>query len=199
MKLIRALPAGALLALTLASAPAAAVTVIYQAVLLGATESPPVASAGVGAAVITFDTTLNTMRMQTTYVGLNSGTTVAHIHCCTAVPFTANAGVATTTPTFPGFPVGTNFGSYDTTFNMTLASSFNATYITNNGGTPASAFAAFLAGAASGRAYLNIHSSSSPSGEIRGFLTPIPEPSTYAMMFAGLLGLGWVVSRRQRG
>jgi hypothetical protein len=197
MKLIHALPAGALLALTLAAAPASAITIVYQVSLLGASESPPVVSSGIGAGIITFDTTLNTMRVQTMYVGLNSGTTLAHIHCCAVSPLTGTAGVATTTPTFPGFPVGTNFGSYDVTFNMTLASSYNAACITANGGTPATAFAAFLAGAASGSAYLNIHSATSPSGEIRGFLTPVPEPGTYAMMFAGLAGLGWVARRRQ--
>ncbi len=198
MKMSHALPAAALLALTVAAAPASAITIVYQAVLLGANESPPVASAGLGVGLITFDTTLNTMRVQTTYTGLTGLTTVAHIHCCTAVANTGTVGVATTTPTFPGFPVGATFGSYDVTFDMTLASSYNAAFVTANGGTPASAFAAFLTGAAAGKAYLNVHSSFAGGGEIRGFLTPVPEPATYAMMFAGLAGLGWVARRRQR-
>jgi CHRD domain/PEP-CTERM motif len=198
MKLSHALPAAALVTLTLAAVPASAVTIVYQAILAGANESPPVASAGVGVGLVTFDTTLNTMRVQTTFAGLTGLTTVAHIHCCTAVPGAGTVGVATTTPTFPGFPAGATFGSYDVTFDMTLASSFNAAYITNNGGTPATAFAAFLTGAAAGKAYLNIHSSFATGGEIRGFLSPVPEPATYAMMFAGLAGLGWVARRRQR-
>lgn len=199
MKLTHAVSASALLALSLISAPASAITIVYQAVLTGANESPPVPSSGIGVGLITFDTTLNTMRVQTTYAGLTGLTTVAHIHCCTAVANTGTVGVATTTPTFPGFPAGATFGSYDVTFDMTLASSFNPGFITANGGTPASAFAAFLTGTAAGKAYLNIHSSFATGGEIRGFLTPVPEPATYAMMFAGLAGLGWVARRRQRG
>jgi hypothetical protein len=27
-------------------------------------------------------------------------------------------------------------------------------------------------------------------------LTPVPEPSTYALMIAGLIGLGWIARRR---
>ena len=77
-------------------------------------------------------------------------------------------------------------GSYDQTFDMTAASSFNATFVTNNGGTPASAFAALRAGMDAGKAYLNIHSSFASGGEIRGFLAPIPEPESYALMLAGL-------------
>jgi hypothetical protein len=73
--------------------------------------------------------------------------------------------------------------------NMTLTSSFNATYLANNGGTAASAAAAFAAHAAAGRAYWNIHTSFGPGGEIRGFLTAVPEPSSLAMLGLGALAL----------
>jgi hypothetical protein len=89
-------------------------------------------------------------------------------------------------------------GSYDQIFDMSLASSWNAPFITNNGGTPLSAFTAFFAGVENGKAYLNIHSTQFPGGEIRGFLEPIPEPGTYALMAVGLAMMGWLGRRRLR-
>ncbi|HEY5968773.1 MAG TPA: T9SS type A sorting domain-containing protein, partial [Chitinophagaceae bacterium] len=62
----------------------------------------------------------------------------------------------------------------DHTFNMTLAASFNAAYITANGGTPAAAFTALKTQIAEGRAYLNVHSTAFGGGEIRGYLLPCP-------------------------
>ena len=47
-----------------------------------------------------------------------------------------------------------------------------------------------LAGAmAGGQAYWNIHSSSFPGGEIRGFLVAVPEPGTMTLAGIGLMGL----------
>ncbi|MBK6552842.1 MAG: CHRD domain-containing protein [Rhodocyclaceae bacterium] len=43
-------------------------------------------------------------------------------------------------------------------------------FVTNNGGTPASAESVFLSGIASGEAYFNIHTAQFLGGEIRGFL-----------------------------
>ena len=147
---------------------------IYWVSLSGPAEAPPNNSPGAGTALITIDAVANTMRVQTTFSGLLAGVTASHIHAATAVAGTGTAGVATTLPTFPGFPSGVTFGTYDQTFNMLLASSYNPAYVTNNGGTTASAFAALRAAITAGKAYLNIHSTMFPGGEIRGFLNLCP-------------------------
>jgi hypothetical protein len=148
---------------------------VYGGILSGANESPPVVSNGTGNTTVIVNPPANTMRLAVVYSGLNGNTAAAHIHCCTATAGVATAGVATTTPTFAGFPLGANFGVYDSTFDMTQAGSFNAAYITANDGSPASAASAPFAGIAAGKAYLNIHSSTSGGGEIRVFLGPPPD------------------------
>lgn len=191
-------PTAALLALCAAALPTSAHEQIYTAVLSGGAEAPPNASFGGGAAVITFDLDLFTMRVQTTFAGLSGNVTASHIHCCTTLPGVSTAGVASQTPYFTGFPLGATYGSYDHTFDMTLASSYNASFITNNGGTVSTAFTALLNGADAGKAYLNIHSSFAPGGEIRGFLVAaVPEPETYMLMLSGLAVVGWMAKRRR--
>jgi hypothetical protein len=147
---------------------------IYWASLSGPAEAPPNNSPGTGNALVTIDAVANTMRVQATFSGLLAGVTASHIHAPTAVAGTSTAGVATTVPTFPGFPSGVTAGTYDQTFNMLLSSSYNPVYVTNNGGTPASAFAALRAAISAGKAYLNIHSAMFLPGEIRGFLNLCP-------------------------
>lgn len=184
--------AGAFLGVAAELACAAIIT--YSAVLDGALEVPPNASPGQGLATVTIDTVGHTMRIEATFSDLLAGVTAAHIHCCTAVAGTGVAGVATTTPSFPGFPLGVVSGTYDHLFDLTDASSWNPTFITNHGGTEATAEADLLAGLAGGMAYFNIHTSQFPGGEIRGFL--VPEPAVAGLALLGLTLLG--VARRRR-
>ena len=142
----------------------------YSGSLSGAAEAPPNASPGSGTTTVTYDSTAHLLGLSVNFTGLLGNTTAAHIHCCTSVPGVGTAGVATQTPTFSGFPLGVTSGTYSNTFDLTLAPSWNAAFITANGGTPAGAEAALAAGLAAGRAYLNIHTSSFPGGEIRAFL-----------------------------
>lgn len=159
-------------------------------------------ASGSGWARATFDTDAVTMRVEASFAGLSGVTTVAHIHCCTAVPETGTVGVATYPGTFPGFPQGVSAGAYDASFDMKLASSYTATFIDNfGGGTPAGALAALLAGLEAGRGYFNVHSTTFPGGEIRGFLraVPVPEPGALVLLGLGLLAVGITLRRRRRG
>jgi len=170
----------------------------YTLTLSGANENPAVSSAGNGQSTITINAAAHTLRVQVTFSNLNSNTTASHIHCCVAPP--GNAGVATTTPSFVGFPLGVTAGSMDQTYDMTQASTWNAAFVTANGGTTAGAEAALIAGMAAGQAYLNIHSTTSPGGEIRGFpALAVPTlPGVMLGICALLLLAGSYVALRRR-
>lgn len=188
------LAAASMLAAVL-STPADAIEIVYTAPL--ASEAPGT-SLGTGSTRVRVDFDDITMRVEAGFAGLIGPTTVAHIHCCTAEPFTGAASVATQLPTFEGFPAGVQAGAYDRTFDMALASSYNPDFVTAQGGVE-NAFAALVSGFDAGTAYLNIHSSAFPGGEIRGFLQPIPEPQTWALMAAGLALVAWASRRRRPG
>jgi len=154
-------------------------------------------SPGIGSATVTFDATANILSISASFSGLTGTTTAAHIHAPTAVAFTANAGVAVHSPSLAGFPLGVTSGSYSMNYNLASTSTYSTGFLNNNGGTVASAEAALLGYLQSGRAYLNIHTSAFPGGEIRGFLTPVPEPETMAMIAGGALG-AFAILRRVR-
>ncbi len=141
------------------------------------------------------------MRVQVTFSGLLGTTTASHIHAATGMPDTGTAIVATQTPTFTGFPLGVNSGTYDHTFDTSQDSFYNPAFETANGGTAASAEAALAAALDAGEAYLNIHTTVVPGGEIRGFLhaQTVPEPSSLAL--CGLGAACAIVSavRRRKG
>ena len=143
---------------------------VFVADLSGAAEDPPNASPATGSGRVVFDPVAHTMRVQFDFDGLMGDLTVAHIHACTAAPLSGNAAVATQTPTFVGTPAGTTSSSYDQTFDTTAASTYNPSYVTAQGGSVEAAETALLACLEFGGAYLNLHSTTVPSGEIRGFL-----------------------------
>jgi hypothetical protein len=176
------------------SSVSAAIT-LYGTYLTGSQEVPPNASPGTGSTLITVDDILMSMRVQVTFADLIGTTTASHIHCCG--PAGTNVAVATELPLFTGFPTGVHSGTYDHTFDMTLSSSYNPAFVTAQGGV-ANAFAALVNGMATSNAYLNVHSSQFPGGEIRAVLAPVPEPSTWAMMLLGFAVIGIAARRRPR-
>ena len=170
-----------------------ATPILYSATLSGSNEVPANASPGTGTAIVAYDPIAHTLSLDVTFSGLSGNTTAAHIHCC--APPGANAAVATSLPSFLGFPAGVVSGLYSQVFDLTLASSFNAAFVAANGGTVLGAEAALSNGLAGGNAYLNIHTTAFPGGEIRGNLAPVPEPTTLGLIGLGLAGFGYARKR----
>jgi len=185
----------ALLTCSLMSAQATIYT--FDALLTGPNESPANSSSGMGFTVVTYDDAANTLQVQALFAGLTGTTTASHIHAATVNPFTGTAGVATTTPTFAGFPLGVTTGFYSTLLDLTLASSYNPAFVTANGGTTAGAQTALVSALFAGKSYLNIHTTAFPGGEVRGFLTLVPEPSTFALLGLGGFGMALQAKRKK--
>ena len=161
--------------------PAAALPVQFTANLDGLTELPPNASTAFGDALLTVDDTDFTVTVHVIFSGLIGGpATAGHIHCCTAVPGMGNVGVF---QGFPGFPNATA-GTYDNIFTLSSAR-----------------FATLLTGIEQDRAYVNIHDSTFPGGEIRGFVVPepflVPEPAMWALVLTGFGIVGATTKRRR--
>jgi len=168
--------AGASLALASAM-PTHASTTTFFASMSGPAEFVPNTSTATGTAYVNFDDVLDTVAVSETWSGLSGNATVNHIHVATAP---GGAG-----PVKLGFSTFANpspaTGSFNDSFTLNLTdfnSLFNSTV--------------------AGLAYVNLHSTAYGGGEIRGFLTPVPEASTYAMMAAGLAALGFVARRRRQ-
>ena len=166
---------GTLFIAAAASLPVNAATTTFVAALSSIGEPVPTSTA-TGFATVSFDDVLSKVSVQLSFAGIANSSAFGHIHCCTAVAGAGNSGVSLG---FNTLPAATS-GSYSDSF--TLASG---------------AFSTLLTGVAAGKAYVNIHTPGTyAAGEIRGFLAPIPEPETYALMLAGLGAVAWAARRR---
>ena len=187
----------ALITAVAAQAPGARATLLTFATSL----SPEADSAtGSGNSFVTIDTVAHTLQINIDWSGLSGTATVAHIHCCTTTPFAGTVGVAVTPTTLPGFPpaAGLHSGSYvSPDIDLTLPASFTSGFVTNfAGGSVAAAEAVLIANIEAGKAYVNVHSTEFPGGEIRGFLVAVPEPSSLLLLAGAFVGMIPVVRRR---
>jgi len=124
----------------LLSGAARADQINFKADLSGASEVPPVTSAGKGAATASLDTATKTLNWTVTYSGLSGPATAGHIHGPAAPG--ANAGVLVP---FTGALVSPIKGS------ATLTD-------------------AQISDLQAGRTYVNLHTADNKGGEIRGQL-----------------------------
>ena len=183
-------------ALMLLMPPAYAIPVTFVGNLTGANEVPPVPSSATGLATVVLDAAAQTLQINATFSGLTSNTNAAHIHCC--APLGTNAGVATTVPAFPGFPLGVTSGSFTSAvFDLTQPTIYNPAFVTLQGGLT-QAEVALIAGILNGTTYLNIHTVNFPGGEIRGQLQAVPEPTTLLLLGTTMAGLGLAGWKRRR-
>lgn len=169
--------------------PLSSHALVYQfnALINSAQEVPPNASTANGAATLFYDdnntavTTDDSYDFSLSAFGLSGLLTGAHIHA-------------------PA-PVGVN-GPVVVPLNVAPFVFFNSGGTVLIGGSDVSPpSASFLSQLQGSLAYVNLHTALRPGGEIRGQLIQvavIPEPSSAALMLAGLVVGGLVLKRRAR-
>lgn len=113
------------------------------------------------------------------FLNLSGNATAGHIHGPTGSPapgsFSQSVGVKYGLDSLPGWNPAASSGGFNGTVNL---------------------LAADIPGFFEGRFYLNFHTAVNTAGEIRGYLIPVPEPTSLALIgVAGALGL-WRRGRR---
>jgi hypothetical protein len=150
--------------------PAIAAIHQFESFLDGLQETPPVATPGTGFATMTLDDVSNQFTLTGTFQGLIGTSNNAHVHGPAAI----GEGPA-------GVLFGISFDAGVTSGNM----SFNG--IISN---------AHKQTILDGLAYINLHSTFRPGGEIRGQVQFIPEPVSWGL--CALAGVALLLRRRRR-
>ena len=192
-----------------------ATTYTFNASLAGANEVPGSGSTATGSAILSYNDfgslsmADDTYTFSMTVTGLLGTPTAFHIHgAATTVenapfrvaldgsfpPFVSSfaGGTLVVGGTAAGTSIigGTGDGGY--MLPATPVSGTNAGHLSMS----------FLSMLTSGLAYVNVHSTFTPTGEVRGQLLQVavvPEPETYGMLLAGLALIGVIVERRKTG
>lgn len=163
----------------------------YSATLSGANENPANTSAATGFGMLRVIDP-NTIFVNIDYSGLSAGLAAGHIHCCIAS--SGNTGVAIN---FSDITLGGTSGSFTKTFDLSMESTFTSGFFMASGSTVALASARLLTALDNNEVYFNLHNSVFPGGEIRGNLSVVPEPASWAMLVIGFGLVGGTVRRRQ--
>lgn len=184
-------------AMLLGTTSANAVVYTFNATLNGANEVGAVSAAtATGLATLHYDTADNTYDFSMAVFGLSGGSggkaaNAFHIHG--AATTAQNGPVRVSLDSAPFLSL--NAGS-------TLLVGGNGVaapvFVTGNGSYGVMSFLDMLRG---GLSYVNVHTTLNPGGAVRGQLievSAVPEPSTYAMLLAGIVALGFISRRRQR-
>lgn len=150
-------------------------TITFTATLTGANEVPPRATTATGTATVIIDDVTGKGTITISFSGLSTTVTGAHIHCCAAPG--ANGPVIVPFDSFLNLSADKLSGSL-TNFAFTLT-------------------AAQVTAMKNGLAYVNVHSSQFPGGEIRGQLAAVPEPSTLLLLGTGLLTAASRIRKRR--
>lgn len=171
--------------------PASAGVAYFQTPLFASEEvGPPVVpSDATGFARLYFDSDASTLRVSLTVDGLVG--TLADGHIRSPAPFGVNTGVSVG---FPGLPLGSRSFSYETTLDLLNTATYRAAFLAANGGTAAGARDALITHLSTGLAYVNVHSTSRPAGEIRGQVE-VPAPAALALFGLGTAALGLIRRR----
>ena len=195
------------------SAAAQAVTVL-TATLTNSQENPPTVPTlttgqprptSSGTATFTLNDAMTSMSFTATISNIdftgsqtadvNDNLIAAHIHAGAAVTPTTNGGVVWG---FFGSPLNDN--NPNDVVITPLAGGVGGT-ISGKWDAPEgnnTTLAAQLSNILEGRSYINFHTTQFAGGEIRGNISPIPEPETYALMLAGLGAMSLVARKRRR-
>jgi CHRD domain/PEP-CTERM motif len=141
-----------------------------------------------GSGFVTLTLNGTTLTLSGSFSGLSANSSAAHIHGPSGL-FPASAGVLYNLGG-PIVPTGGTSGTFSGSVNLVPLQ------------TGAYTVQEQLDDLNNQQWYINVHSSGPggtgfPGGEIRGQIVPVPEPSTWALMGFGALGLLWSVRRKK--